>query len=114
MVKRLDESSIRVPTLLEAAGIPVPASLHGRPVMNLLRGERREWPDHVFVQISEAQIGRAVRTARWKYSVCAPTPTSWRTSPASSRTEPWRTGCARFSSNISARSRAATLEEVGQ
>ena len=29
------------PTLLDAAGIPAPASLHGRSVMPLLRGERR-------------------------------------------------------------------------
>jgi arylsulfatase A-like enzyme len=28
-----------------------------------------DWPEEVFVQISEAQTGRAVRTHRWKYSV---------------------------------------------
>ena len=26
----------------------------------------------MFIQISESQIGRAIRTSRWKYSVCAP------------------------------------------
>jgi arylsulfatase A-like enzyme len=31
-----------------------------------------EWPDEVYVQISEAQVGRAVRTRRWKYGVDAP------------------------------------------
>ncbi|HEU5087300.1 MAG TPA: hypothetical protein VFT99_07635, partial [Roseiflexaceae bacterium] len=30
------------------------------------------WPDDVFVQISEAQVGRAIRTRRWKYCVDAP------------------------------------------
>ena len=60
------------PTLLEAAGIEAPLSLQGRSVLPLTRGERKGWPDHVFLQISETQIGRAVRTARWKYSASAP------------------------------------------
>ena len=33
---------------------------------------RANWPDDVFIQISESQVGRAVRTARWKYGVTAP------------------------------------------
>jgi len=60
------------PTLLEAAGIPVPAEMEGRSTLPLVRGERVGWPEEVFVQISEAQVGRCVRTKRWKYSVCAP------------------------------------------
>jgi arylsulfatase A-like enzyme len=36
----------------------------------------------VFVQISESQVGRAVRTHRWKYSVIAPDKQGWR-DPAS-------------------------------
>ncbi|MDR6551819.1 sulfatase-like hydrolase/transferase [Paenibacillus qinlingensis] len=59
-------------TLLDAAGIPVPASMQGRSLLPLLRGEREGWPEEVFVQISEAQVGRAIRTQRWKYSVSAP------------------------------------------
>ena len=31
-----------------------------------------DWPDDVFVQISESHIGRAIRTKKWKYSVRAP------------------------------------------
>ncbi|CAG7637408.1 sulfatase-like hydrolase/transferase [Paenibacillus allorhizosphaerae] len=60
------------PTLLDAAGIPVPASMQGRSLMPLLRRETADWPEDVFVQISEAQTGRAIRTKRWKYSVSAP------------------------------------------
>jgi arylsulfatase A-like enzyme len=60
------------PTLLDAAGLPVPAEMEGRSILPLLRGERDGWPTEVFVQISESQVGRAVRTARWKYSVVAP------------------------------------------
>jgi arylsulfatase A-like enzyme len=60
------------PTLLEAAGLPVPEEMQGRSLVPLLRGERDGWPEEVFVQISESQVGRAVRTQRWKYSVVAP------------------------------------------
>ncbi|MCB0061961.1 MAG: sulfatase-like hydrolase/transferase [Caldilineaceae bacterium] len=60
------------PTLLDAAGIAVPETMQGRSLLPLLRGERAAWPEEVFVQISEAQIGRAVRTKRWKYSVSVP------------------------------------------
>jgi arylsulfatase A-like enzyme len=60
------------PTLLDAAGLPVPEIMQGRSLLPLLRGERAGWPDEVFLQISEAQVGRAVRTQRWKYSVVAP------------------------------------------
>ena len=60
------------PTVLDAAGLPVPAAMQGRSILPLLRGERDDWPGEVFVQISESQVGRAVRTQRWKYSVVAP------------------------------------------
>ena len=60
------------PTLLEAAGIPVPAEMQGRSIVPLANGDTAGWPDEVFVQISEAQVGRAVRTHRWKYGVDAP------------------------------------------
>jgi arylsulfatase A-like enzyme len=62
------------PTLLDAAGIAVPREMAGRSMLPLLRqGGDRAWPEEVFVQISEAGTGRAVRTARWKYSVRRPT-----------------------------------------
>ena len=60
------------PTLLHAAGIPVPDQMQGRSILPLLRGQSDGWPEEVFIQISESQIGRALRTARWKYSVVAP------------------------------------------
>lgn len=71
-VRELVSTVDLMPTLLEAAGIPAPAIQHGRSVMPLLHGRREGWPDHVFVQISESQVGRAVRTGRWKLSVSAP------------------------------------------
>ncbi len=60
------------PTLLDAAGIAVPDVMQGRSILPLLRGESDDWDEEVFVQISEAQVGRAVRTQRWKYCVDAP------------------------------------------
>ncbi len=74
------------PTLLDAAGLPVPGAMQGRSILPLLRNgaqnkalphnsaapDKEAWPDDLFVQISEAQVGRAVRTQRWKYCVDAP------------------------------------------
>jgi arylsulfatase A-like enzyme len=48
------------PTLLDAAGIAAPAIMRGRSILTLLRGGA-ERPEEVFVQISESQVGRAVR-----------------------------------------------------
>ena len=61
-------------TLLDAAGITPPAEMRGRSVLPLLNdpAARADWPDDVFIQISETPVGRAVRTARWKYGVTAP------------------------------------------
>ena len=57
------------PTLLHLAGIDVPSSCSGNilPVKTDDAHER----DCVFVQISESQIGRAIRTKKWKYSARA-------------------------------------------
>ncbi len=60
------------PTLLDAAGIPVPEEMQGSSILPLTVGDNEGWPEETFVQISEAQVGRAVRTHRWKYGVDAP------------------------------------------
>ena len=60
------------PTLLDAAGIEIPEEMVGHSILPLIRGERDGWPEEVFVQISESQVGRSVRSGRWKYSVSAP------------------------------------------
>lgn len=61
------------PTLLDAAGIPVPPEMAGQSIVPLLRGgDGADWPEEVFVQISESHTGRCVRTSRWKYSVRCP------------------------------------------
>ncbi len=60
------------PTLLDAAGLELPTDMQGRSVLPLLRGERDGWPQEVFFQVSESEVGRGVRTGRWKYYVVAP------------------------------------------
>jgi arylsulfatase A-like enzyme len=65
------------PTLLDAAGLPIPATMEGRPLLPLLNGQDAEWPEEVFIQISESQVGRAIRTRRWKYGVNAPDKHGW-------------------------------------
>ena len=60
------------PTLLDAAGLPVPDDMQGISFLPLARGDSSGRPDDAFIQISESQVGRAVRTRRWKYSVYAP------------------------------------------
>jgi len=60
------------PTLLAAGGVAPPASMRGRPLQPLAEGRVEGWPEEVFVQISESEIGRAIRTRRWKYSVAVP------------------------------------------
>jgi arylsulfatase A-like enzyme len=60
------------PTLLDAAGLPVPSTMQGRSLMPLLRGQPARWTEEVLIQISESQVARAVRTQRWKYCVAAP------------------------------------------
>lgn len=59
------------PTLLDAAGIALPPEMQGRSLLPRLRpgSSAAAWRDEVFVQISEHQTGRALRTRRWKYCV---------------------------------------------
>ena len=74
------------PTLLDAAGLPVPEAMQGRSVLPLARRQAEGWPEEVFIQISESQVGRAVRTHRWKYGVNAPDKNGGR-DPAADRYE---------------------------
>ena len=65
------------PTLLDACGIPVPEQFAGRSLVPLVNRQTQDWPGDVFVQISESQVGRAIRTQRWKYCVVARDKSGW-------------------------------------
>jgi arylsulfatase A-like enzyme len=59
-------------TLLDAAGIEVPAEMQGRSLFPRLRAQGKPasgWTDEIFIQISEDQTARALRTRQWKYCV---------------------------------------------
>ena len=63
------------PTLLDAAGLPVPDTMQGQSLLPLVRREQRalaEWQEETFVQISESMTGRAIRSERWTYGVTSP------------------------------------------
>ena len=65
------------PTLLDAAGLAIPAEMEGHSIVPLVNHHKVNWPEEVFVQISESQVSRAVRTQRWKYCVTAPNANPW-------------------------------------
>jgi len=65
------------PTLLTAAGVASPDTMRGRALQPLVDGAAQDWPEEVFLQISESHCGRAIRTKRWKYSVRAPDKEGW-------------------------------------
>lgn len=66
------------PTLLDAAGVAVPPGMQGR---SLLRAGGHE---ESFIQVSESEVGRGIRTRRWKYYVVAPDVDPW-AQPAADR-----------------------------
>lgn len=73
--KRVNElvSLLDIPkTILNIGGLESPAYMRGRPLQKLINESPDDWRDEVFLQISESQVGRAIRTKRWKYSVKAP------------------------------------------
>lgn len=77
-VKRVTSTIDLPPTLLDAAGLDVPGSMHGESLLPVVRGEAPDEDGQAFIQISESQVGRAVRTERWKYAVAAPKINGWR------------------------------------
>jgi uncharacterized sulfatase len=58
--------------LWTAAGIKVPGTMRGKPLQELVKRSFQGWREEVFLQISESQVGRAIRKKKWKYSVYAP------------------------------------------
>lgn len=58
-----------MPTLLDACGIAPEPDVQGQSFLPLLHSTDATWPQEIYVQISESEVGRAIRTKRWKYSV---------------------------------------------
>ncbi len=62
------------PTLLDYLGLPVPDSMQGASFLPLLDQPeaRAKWKNEVFIQISETETARALRTPEWTYVALAP------------------------------------------
>ncbi|SRR5579883_630713 len=62
------------PTLLDAAGVPIPQSMKGKSLLPLAQNasSRKQWKNCELIQISEAMTARALRTKDWTYSVLDP------------------------------------------
>lgn len=59
------------PTLLDAAGVPVPHTMQGKSALGLLKGKSEGWRNEVFIQLAEFWVGRALRTEQWTYAVAS-------------------------------------------
>ena len=57
------------PTVCTAAGLEPTPAMRGRPLQELAAGKADGWRDDVYVEISEHEMARALRTRRWKYAV---------------------------------------------
>ena len=57
------------PTLIDAAGVTVPASMKGKSLLPLVSdpGARKSWNSTAYIQISQSMCGRAIRTKEWTY-----------------------------------------------
>ncbi|MDD9956020.1 MAG: sulfatase-like hydrolase/transferase [Anaerolineaceae bacterium] len=77
------------PTLLDAAGLPVPEEMQGRSFLPLVQRQNGDWPDDMFFQVSESCVARGVRTQRWKYGVLAKDRDGNRDSAADRYEETW-------------------------
>lgn len=60
-----------MPTLLAAAGIPIPETVQGKSTLRLLSGTTSDWRNEIFIQMSEFWVARGLRTPDWTYAVAA-------------------------------------------
>ena len=73
------------PTLLDAVGVSVPATMQGRSAVPLVRRKTEGWRNEVYFEMSEFVTGRGLRTPEWTYAVAAPKREGWKPVPASDR-----------------------------
>jgi arylsulfatase A-like enzyme len=66
------------PTLIAAAGAPVPSSMQGHSFLSLANGGGRDWRNEVYFRMSEFVTGRALRTPQHTYAVSTPKRAGWR------------------------------------
>ena len=61
--RKIIENTDLLPTILEAAGLPVPDRVQGRSFLKLARGKDDAWKDLCYSQLATAMV----RTPQWKF-----------------------------------------------
>jgi arylsulfatase A-like enzyme len=74
-----------MPTLLEAAGVPVPAEVQGHSWLPLLDRRTEGWRNEVYFEMSEFVTGRGLRTPQYTYAVAAPKVPGWQAVPSAAK-----------------------------
>ena len=64
-------------TILDLAGVSIPDYHDGKSIIPLLSLNKENWTKEIFVQISESQVARAIRTKRWKLCIEDPEADPW-------------------------------------
>jgi arylsulfatase A-like enzyme len=73
------------PTLLSAAGVPVPSSMQGRSVLPLLDRKTEGWRNEAYFEMAEFVTGRGLRTPQYTYAAMAPKLPGWTIVPRADR-----------------------------
>lgn len=71
-VRELTSQVDVTPTILDAVRVPIPKTMQGRSFLPLLDRKIEGWSNEVYIQITESEIGRALRTPEWTYAAVAP------------------------------------------
>lgn len=74
-----------MPTLLEAAGVSIPASVQGRSTVPLVAGRADSWRNEVYFQMAEFVTGRGLRTPEYTCAVMAPKLPGWKAAAGASK-----------------------------
>jgi arylsulfatase A-like enzyme len=74
-----------MPTLLEAAGVPIPSTVQGRSFLPLVNGKTDGWRDEVYIEMTEFTTGRVLRTPQHTYAVAAPKAPGWKVAPGAQK-----------------------------
>ncbi len=67
-----------MPSLFEAAGLPVPDTVQGRSFLPLLEKKPVDWRNEVYFQMAEFVTGRGLRTPQYTYAAMAPKQPGWK------------------------------------
>jgi len=74
-----------MPTLLQAAGVAVPASVQGHSFLPLLDRKTENWRNEVYFEMAEFVTGRGLRTPQYTYAAAAPKTPAWKAVPSADR-----------------------------